>query len=443
MLAGTMTGACRHNWPVVEPALRWLETLDAPCIVASKAEQEKAYRISVPNNDLDVAAKKWKARKAFDVSELRTMKEVAPFRLPASATHLSFSWQVGQVKDAIFEGLRLAVNSIHTFGWGVDAAFARLELRSGEFGDKPANPETWLPTKSYGTPISIPVVGTLEDLQGAYTRFLGAVGPDGVNADTRPAVYRLQSYVNSSAAPDYAVFELRDVAGDDQKPLPSYLSMEIAAWMRHAVAEALRQERVPEAAINAIALGHEESSIQNSPRISYVPMPSIGHPYSDGMIRRVMIVDASGNYLRLLRRKLPSWVVTDINRIPRCSLAIPANNKVTEFYVRQALSWASVTPVILHGHNAAKGQISNSKTMKLLLQALEKGGIDISKLEDIYFQIAPFWNQTGTSRAAKVPAHLDRWPRYHVALKFRDLVSGPLLAGIGRHYGFGVFAARI
>ena len=32
-------------------------------------------------------------------------------------------------------------------------------------------------------------------------------------------------------------------------------------------------------------------------------------------------------------------------------------------------------------------------------------------------------------------------PRYHIAVHFRDLVTGPVLAGIGRHYGVGLFAS--
>ncbi len=41
----------------------------------------------------------------------------------------------------------------------------------------------------------------------------------------------------------------------------------------------------------------------------------------------------------------------------------------------------------------------------------------------------------------RVPEHLKKWLRYHVAVRFRDAVPGPVLAGIGRHYGIGLFAA--
>lgn len=41
----------------------------------------------------------------------------------------------------------------------------------------------------------------------------------------------------------------------------------------------------------------------------------------------------------------------------------------------------------------------------------------------------------------RVPEHLKKWPRYHVAIGFRDPIVGPVLIGIGRHYGIGLFAA--
>lgn len=42
----------------------------------------------------------------------------------------------------------------------------------------------------------------------------------------------------------------------------------------------------------------------------------------------------------------------------------------------------------------------------------------------------------------RVPQHLSKWPRYHVSGRFTEPVSGPVLVGIGRHYGIGLFAGR-
>ena len=94
---------------------------------------------------------------------------------------------------------------------------------------------------------------------------------------------------------------------------------------------------------------------------------------------------------------------------------------------------------MLHGFNSKNGAISVKKTERLLGQAFAVAGWDLKNVESLAFQAAPFFNKTGGARAVWAPKHLDGWPRYHVAVTFRDNVRGPLLAGLGRHYGIGVF----
>jgi CRISPR-associated protein Csb2 len=103
--------------------------------------------------------------------------------------------------------------------------------------------------------------------------------------------------------------------------------------------------------------------------------------------------------------------------------------------------WGSVTPVVLHGHNSEHGKFSLKKTEQLLYQAFEKSGYSRQTIAELAFQPAPFWVGTEGALAMRVPEHLKKWPRYHVAVRFHQPVSGPLLVGIGRHYGVGLFAA--
>jgi CRISPR-associated protein Csb2 len=103
--------------------------------------------------------------------------------------------------------------------------------------------------------------------------------------------------------------------------------------------------------------------------------------------------------------------------------------------------WRSVTPVVLHGHNSEHGKFSLKKTEQLLYQAFEKSGYSRQTITEIAFQPAPFWVGTEGALAMRVPEHLKKWPRYHVAVRFNQPVSGPVLVGIGRHYGIGLFAA--
>ncbi|MBL8914645.1 MAG: type I-U CRISPR-associated protein Cas5/Cas6, partial [Archangium sp.] len=42
-----------------EAALKWLEAKGAPAIIAPRVEETLGYRLSVPNNAMDVVARSW------------------------------------------------------------------------------------------------------------------------------------------------------------------------------------------------------------------------------------------------------------------------------------------------------------------------------------------------------------------------------------------------
>ena len=100
-----------------------------------------------------------------------------------------------------------------------------------------------------------------------------------------------------------------------------------------------------------------------------------------------------------------------------------------------------MTPVVLHGHNVQRrGVVDLRKTEKLVLQALDMGGVGCDAIEGLFFQAGPLWRGTGHASAMLVPQHLAKYPRLHVEVTFKEAVPGPVFAGIGRHYGIGVFA---
>jgi CRISPR-associated protein Csb2 len=442
LLAGSMTGGNRKQQETIEPALQWLEKLPAPVIHAVPERDSEVYRISVPNNDMDIAAREWAAGRSYDASVLRTMKRMAPKLLPDQGPHLVYRWPGVEMDEVVHTGLRAAVNALHTLGLGIDMAFADLALGDQERKNELAK---WTPEETGSKVLALPTEGSLQDLKEAYSRFLGSLTKGGVNPDTRPSVYRFQSYSSGYVAPESIAFDLvphSDDAGRSaqRKSFPSESGMKIAAWLRHAAAEALRQEKYPEQLINEIALGHNETE-PNANRLAYVPLPSVGFRHADGRVSRVLIaLRGSPELLELLERKLNGWMLTDKDGQPKCSLARPANRRVTPFYLNARREWESVTPVILHGYNATGGTVSMRKTDKLLAQAFSQAGHGLDNIDEWAIQAAPLWPNTPGARSIRVPMHLRAWPRYHVAVKFRNAIQGPVLAGLGRHYGLGVFA---
>ena len=94
------------SWETGEAeAFRWLERLNPPAIVAPEGREGTSYRLSVPNNDLDVPGSYWaRGEEPPDnkqPSNLRTMKELRPRWLRDKTLHYLWpteesDWIAGQ-----------------------------------------------------------------------------------------------------------------------------------------------------------------------------------------------------------------------------------------------------------------------------------------------------------------------------------------------------------
>jgi CRISPR-associated protein Csb2 len=135
---------------------------------------------------------------------------------------------------------------------------------------------------------------------------------------------------------------------------------------------------------------------------------------------------------------------TKLDRPP--TLVRVRNDNVARHYLNYANTWASVTPVILPGHNDHKPD----KTRKLIEKALQQSGIDLP----CEFEWSPFSHFPKSLPAFKYdrdkrltgyirPDHLLSQTAVHLKLRFNDgvKVPGPLAIGAGRHCGFGLMAA--
>jgi CRISPR-associated protein Csb2 len=444
LVAGVKAGGNRRHWDAVEPLLLWMERRPAPLILARPADALQPYRIAVPNNDMDQVAREWLAGGPGDPSKLRTMKSVKPRLVSGDGPHVRYLWSLDEDETAPDLAVcKTLAHCLYSLGWGIDMAYADADLNAPTSAP---DFETWTPSRDRGERLPVPVPGFLADLEETYGRFVQRA--HSMDTDTRPTVYRLQRYSSRDgiAAP-YAVFSLRRLDRDVPFVIDWRRCMEVAAWLRHAASQALlREPPDPPIDINAFVLGHSTAHDGGSAHMAFVPLPSIGHAHADGYIRRVMLVEpltADGAVVDLLNLQLPGTLLTPEAQPERpiCLLAPLSDRSVVSLYTRKARRWRSVTPVILHGYNAARGRISLAKTDKLLRQAFAMAGHDPAVIESIAFQPAPLWPNLGAAAAIRVPAHLQNYPRYHVEVLFRAPVAGPILAGIGRHYGIGLFAA--
>jgi len=438
LVAAAMTCGNQDYASTVEPALRWLENQASPRIRACVTSQEQPYRLAVPNNDMDVVAWEWQQGRHADPGALKTMKAVQAWPVPERGPHVQYIWAVGGEVPPPADALRTAAHLLHTLGWGVDMAFADVTPEQGEgLLYEPA---------AVGLRCLVPMPGTLDDLRATYHRFTNRSAGKGVDTHTRPSMLRTQRYRAGEPVRPTARFRLLTPDATGVRAIPWSECRTVAAWLRHEAAEQLRAEVEPET-ITGYVQGHFENDQGKSERLSYVPLPTIYGQYADGLIRRAMIVEpanATGEVTEILSQKLTGAVLTGRDGRQECCLAQPAR---ADWTFRQYLPdrprrvWRSVTPVVLHGYNAGpRGVISTSKTERLLLRAFEMAGYREEQIESLAFQGGPFWSGAGHAREMRVPAHLDGYPRLHVQVRFAEGVRGPVLAGIGRHYGIGLFA---
>jgi CRISPR-associated protein Csb2 len=452
LLAGVHTGSYRQHWPKIESTLRAIETLSAPEMLVRTSRLSSPYRIAVPNNDSDVAGREWRARREFDAAKLKTMKTIAPrtfIGMPGCAPHVYYIWPFSQT-DIPEQTVQQLTSFLHTFGWGIDMAFAdssflderrkqKLVSQPGYSHYKPAEKgKTW----------TVPSKGYLDDLISTYKRQCTRRNNEGVDAAIRSRGYGESPYLRVGVTENpRSCFVLRELRNENVFfKVPWGLGMRVAAWMRHAAATALREEGYRDDFVNSYVLGHGHG---HGRHMSFVPVPTIRRAHGDGAIRRVMLVeppDADGFITGLLQRKMATTeLLTLVNGSqpkPVCVLADPEKQDfVFSFYLQEATLWESVTPVVLHGYNSAQGKFSLKKTEQLLYQAFDKSGYSRQQIAELYFQPAPFWAGTEGALQIRVPEYLNKWPRYHVSVRFKEPVSGPVLVGIGRHYGIGLFAA--
>lgn len=443
LLAGAATGtAGGRPAEAHEAALRWLECLAPPVIEAGSAKTGFRYVRYVPNNDFDKALEK----DPFAAGAARVEKVIAPKLVGAvrETPHLRFRWQLQEGGEwaAHVEALREIASRVYSLGWGVDMAAAALRVKEGGVGDVLSS--EWEPAANGRLALRVAMPGYLEDLLAAHRLFLERSSGPGVNPDTQAKRYGVQRYrLRGAPRRAFAACLLRTLAGRPFSADPSQ-AMVVAAWLRHASGVAMgAEEDWPAERVNGYILGHVQPG-EEGQRVSYLPIPTIGHAKADGRIRRALLVEppgADGEAVKALLLKLPGTRLTSLDGTPVCRVEeLEGDDYVLSRVCGVGVKWRSLTPVVLHGRNVVRGRLALKKTEGLILGAFERAGYAERLIESLSFQAAPFWPGGLAAFRYLLPEHLRRFPRYHIEVVFRSAVEGPVVAGIGRHCGLGSFA---
>lgn len=445
LLAGARTGCRQRDWSDAKAdAFRWLEKRDAPWIIAPKTCPALSYATFVPNNDGD---------KKFERQERLTSKVVFPSRL-LGGDPVHYIWPIADAEWLLAESharvLCAGARHLMALGWGIDVVVGEgrvLDAREVAV----LSGLQWKPWRVLRSPDMArrrtPRENTLEDLERVYESFVRSVDGRLYRPPLKPTVFKVVSYLPVTVVPPrpYVTFDLRK-DGDRWATFRQVGAVCVAAMLRHRACEAAKRDshEFPGGSERYVA-GHtrDDPTLKNGPtppRFSYLPLPTVGQKHADGLIRRVLITEpygGDGSHADWARTRLRSAMLIDQDQRER-AIMVEADQAdgVLAAYTGTGRSWSTVTPVVLAGYDDGKP----AKAEKLILAAVHQAGLSLESVADVTLRKAPFWPGSEHPRFYRRPAYLKGLPSWHVDLRFREEVSGPLAIGAGRHCGLGIFA---
>lgn len=450
-----VAGVARRGELEAEPGgtLEWLERLSPPMIIAPRSCPGQVVTHFVPNNDGD---------KKPDRQNRLTGKTFRP-TIMLDPPDIHYLWEIPSDQVSEAKAVCKAARYLTCLGWGIDMAYADGQLiDSDQISRLPG--VRWYPRMNVMRDdglLRVPAFGrethdsSLCDLKRAHQSALARIEHGKpLNTVEKPTVFDRVFYESKERLLQrpYVVFELRR---DDGAFLsyPQDRLIHIAGMVRHLAIEAMRNsppEGVDNDWVKTYVAGHARTDAAEHRQFSYLPMPSIGHAHTDPSVRRVMIAAPPGDdrllqhlAMQLKGQQLKPTPETKLDHPP--TLVYVRGDKVARFYTQPANAWASVTPVILPGHDDHKPD----KTRKLIEKALAQSGIQ----QQCEFEWGAFSQFPQSSSAHKYgrdkrpagyirPDHLLTQTAVHLKLRFNDglEVPGPLAIGAGRHCGLGVLA---
>lgn len=481
--------------PRTRSAFEWLERQAPPILIAPASSEASGYRLSVPNNAMDIVARAWTRGNYSNAGDAnpathRTLKGIRPtLLLSGNAVH--FLWSVdAPIADDVrgyIETLREISRDAMALGWGIDLAIGHGAILSPDQAETLTG-EWWLPHDvAEGDGLRAPTRGSLDDLIYRHQQSMSRLGPEGLHPPPPLRAYRTVGYRRATDPParPFAVFSLLKPDASGFRPFDTARrGLTVAGMLRHAAKMAAASSGWAVAEINSVILGHGEAD-DGSPhvpvqaRFAYLPLPTIeprgeGRASVIGAIRRVMISAFAlqqSDRIGWARRTLSGQELIEERAGDDRSVAIlsllPQSDSVVRRYINSAATWSTVTPVVLPGYDdpahyrrrmSQPIAAAEQKTLlarladridRLLRKAIVQAGFPSVLAENAILE----WRETGfwpgVDRVDRygVPDHLQRFPRLHVRVQWRDThqrplnIPGPICLGGGRFYGLGLFAA--
>lgn len=435
-----------------EDALRWLEGLQAPKVIAPVGRRGGAARLFVPNNDLDSVG-----GDPARIAEIRIGKLWRPVLFDSSEPVL-YVWRVDEAASAEARQVCGIAERLYQLGRGIDVAWARGELvdegdeslllashsgvvrRPGGFG---------------GVPVPCPgTFRSLERRQVGRRRRLRLERSDRkvkqLFVQPPKALFRRIGY---EAQPHRLCFELRrEEGGFAPWPLAS-----AAPLISGLLATATRklQDALPQraAAFERLIRGRGAGPEDLAQRVRLVPIPSVGSPHVDRAIRRVLLEiptecpirsgDIEWGFAGLGHGQPAAGPVGSASR-----LVSSADTRMAKRFAVPSRIFRSVTPVALSeaprrrvdktgSKSVAEREHEERRAVFCVLQSLRRVGVD-DRPVTVRLQKEPFHRRGTRADQFAEGTRFSKHALWHLELEFAEALTGPLLLGDGRFCGLGL-----
>lgn len=432
-------------------ALRWMEGLPAPTILAPSCVIGTPFRTAVPNNDLDAWAtplSKGNEPKK-QPSELKTLKPVRPVFMKDSTVY--YLYPLSTYEQSHVRTLTSTARTMSHLGWGIDLVAADASVVDRTQSMKIPG-ETWKPADGLsGIPLRVPIRGTLAELSSRHEEFRNRITGDGLKPmlPLPKSAFSSCFYARESdlcAAP-FAAFSILNAQGTSVRSFnTSYRCRDVAAWVRHATSTVCNAW--PYSDSSAFVHGHRSggdhtNGHHSGPRFAYLPLPTINSTLKRvESIRRVLITAPSGYEDRVdwIRRRLAGQDLVEKNASETVSgilNILPTSDWVLRQYTDASRSWSTVTPVVWPRHSDDPDECE-----QILRKAFVQAGLSqetVDTIEELDWSTGGFRAGVELARRYLAPDKI-RGRQFHVRVKFKHPVSGPLAVGSGRFRGLGLFA---
>lgn len=423
-------------------ALQWLESLDAPHIIAPQAWAGRVLLSYVLNNMSD------------SNTNSRTPKMIRPTVLNGDRL-LQYVWTFEDTMACATKHAQIIVKAashIRCLGWGIDLAVGCGEVI--EIMPQVTAPRIlYRPTDhaaTSGVDLRTPTRGSILSLERGYADSLRRYELSGVTKlESAGAIYEPRLYVVGASRPN-VTFRLVNENGDTVS-VRHQLIKPLVGMIRDLSNRSHVVASVGQDTIDREIKGHPKDS--SSERVSILPLPTVRDGPTDGRIRCVMLAqpfESKGVLCAALGQLFNGQRLTPVSgesRFPPIYLERideRAKAPVLPRYTGISRIWASVTPVLLPGYDDRKQHHGDHKKRlvraeQLVRKALTQAGID--SVVAVELSRVPYWPGALHAQSYQPRDKLSSYPRWHVRLTFNQPFTGPLAIGAGRHCGFGLFAA--